>query len=287
MINYIKSSKEFITTLITVSFENLHSRYTIIMISMVCASAILQFTYNLIAVRQDLPVFFSSKDLVFVNSFIEWFGVLYGFLLPLVLVRVWEEFDKIDNTFDTEADTIKILVEDILLLHQEYKSFKLEVLRLLYQYVNHVNNFYRAEGDDKSTRRNGDRILQKIRGKYISLLHAENKDVKESDALISELLNNLNEIIDIRGDRLALSTKRLFESLKFIAIATSVVWVVPFYFIMQSGVGVFSRLLIICVIYLVVNILAIIEDLDNPFDGQWKIDQDSWEELLSELSPYK
>jgi hypothetical protein len=45
-------------------------------------------------------------------------------LLPTILVRVWEQFDEIDNVLDREADAVKSLVGDLMLLDEQYEAFR-------------------------------------------------------------------------------------------------------------------------------------------------------------------
>ena len=85
----------------------------------------------------------------------------------------------------------------------------------------------------------------------------------------------------------------MFESLKFISIVTSIVWLAPFYFLYygdngtQSPFGIFGWLLIIAVTFLVIVIMSIMDDLDGPFDGQWKVDISSWKKLIDEIDEIK
>jgi hypothetical protein len=222
----------------------------------------------------------------FVSDFIEWFGVLYGILLPLILVRAWEQFDDIDREFDREADAVKILYEDTLLLREENTSIGNEIVSSLREYTQHVIRNYKKESDNKTSkeRRDGDQILNKIRKQYKFLIHLDGKNKKESDPLIVELIHRLNDVIDIRGDRIGLSNQRLFETLRIVALATSIIFVLPFYFVSFTiPTGLLDDALIICVTLLVIFIYMIIEDLDEPFDdGTWKVDTVSWQQILED-----
>src|SRR5690349_12629334 len=66
--------------------------------------------------QEYYPIFATSDDRLFSKDFVEWFGVFYGFLMPLLLVRAWEQLDRADREFDREADAIKMLLGDVLLL---------------------------------------------------------------------------------------------------------------------------------------------------------------------------
>ncbi|MEW6406910.1 MAG: DUF4239 domain-containing protein, partial [Chloroflexota bacterium] len=220
----------------------------------------------------------------FVGNFIEWFGVLYGFLLPLILVRAWEQFDAIDREFDKEADTVKTFYEDVNLLGGETIDRK-SILESLLVYVNHVIENYPREADNRTLQTKGDDHLKKVREEYFKIVHSTFITRKEGEILATELLHQLNAIIDIRGDRIGLCNQRLFESLRFVALIASVIFVVPFYFVkFNQTYGILDSFLVFGVIFLVIFILSTIEDLDEPFYGSWRISIDPWNRLQEEIA---
>ncbi len=296
----------------------------------------------------------------FVSNFIEWFGVLYGILLTLILVRVWEQLDHIDREFDREADTVKILYADILFLQGKNAIIGKNVITLLHNYVQHVLDNYpneikkvsdrriaggnttqpimqrfidsignylikmgnrimkskksdnmTIESDDKhivdnkiieqieqpdaemtaeitessDERIKGDQILQDIRHEIRSLLNSNVMRAKASEFLVKEFFHRLNELIDIRGDRIGLASQRLFDTLRLVVLVTSIIYVVPFYFVSLSPfpAGLLDDALIIGVTLLVIFIYLTIEDFDEPFKGTWKISNESWQHILEEM----
>jgi hypothetical protein len=235
--------------------------------------------------------FLSAGDKLFALSFVEWFGVVYGFLLPTILVRVWEQFDEIDNVLDREADAVKSLVGDLLLLDEQYEDFRDHVLDSLLRYSENVIEFVNKKISDIQEKESGEKILKDIRGYYIEIFRTRDGETQANDILKDELLNQLNNVIDNRGDRISLSNQRLFESLNLIAVVTSILWLVPFYFLYfqnpitgeELHLGFFGWLLVIFVTFLIIMILSIIEDLDKPFDGYWMVNIKSWEDLVVDI----
>ncbi len=244
-------------------------------------------------------VFLSLPDFAgnwFVSDFIEWFGVLYGILLPLILVRSWEQLDSIDREFDREADTIKILYEDLLYLQAKGAQFSDEIIKLLREYVGHViinypletkrsrEKFPELDEDEDAKRKAGDKILERIRDEYRRLIHSNPNWIKESEPFIPEIMHKLNEIVDIRGDRISLASQRLFQSLRIVALITSIIFVLPFYFVgFRQPIAILDNLLITGVILLVLFIYMIIDDLDEPFGGIWKVNDDSWKRVRDDM----
>jgi hypothetical protein len=229
----------------------------------------------------------SDSDNWFIANFIEWFGVLYGILLPLILVRAWEQLDAIDREFDREADTVKVLYKDLLYFSKlplNTARIGREIANLLHDYVRHVRSKYqnerKKEGSDKKA---GDTILEQIGEKFEGIIQNDLLEAKVSEFLIRELFQKLNKIIDIRGDRISLASQRIFESLRTVALITSIIFLIPFYFAGLTSIYLLDLALIVSVTFLVIYIYMIIEDLDDPFDGPKSISDESWRFLLEEM----
>lgn len=263
--------------------------------------------------EQNYPKFIAPDDRIFSQGFIEWFGAFYGFLLPLLLVRAWEQLDVADREFDREVDAIKVLLEDITLLREEFLAFKKSMVIELKQYVEHIlvcyrdehrefdggeidvyleenglKEIYLIEKDPNVARKKylkiwGDDILQGMRSGYKSLIYrGGGPEASQLEPLTTELLDRLNEAIDVRGDRISIFGQRLFESLWQVAIFTSLIWLVPFYFLPLT-LGPFGGLLKLAVTFLIIFILTIIHDLDDPFTGYWQVTISSWLEVRDEI----
>lgn len=239
---------------------------------------------------QNTGIFLSLADRRFIINFVEWFGVIYGFVWSTFLVKVWVQFEDMNNTFDREVDAIQILAEDLSLLNPNHKETVSLVLASLQVYARNVLDFMKKKINPDVEKKNGDEILSNIRTLYITLFQQKRGTIRERDVILGEILSQLNTIIDSRGDRITLLAQRKFESLQFISVVTSIVWLAPFYFLYylddsgnQLPFGIFGWLLIIAVTFLVIVVLSIIDDLDTPFDGYWIVDIESWKNLVADL----
>ncbi len=221
----------------------------------------------------------------FAANFIEWFGVLYSILLPLILVRVWEQLDDIDREFDREADVIRIFFEDLYFLREKNEIVGQRISDLLRKYVKHVVKKYSFEVKEiEKERRSGDEILINIRKQFHDLISPEMMSTKDTEFLVKEMFQRLNEIVDIRGDRIGFASQRLFQTFRLVALIASIVFIVPFYivgFTIQTST--LDNILIVGVTLLVVFVYLIIEDFDEPFGGTWKIDDESWHLLRRDM----
>ena len=235
--------------------------------------------------RDHFPEFATKDDRAFSLGFVEWFGVFYGFFLPLLLVRAWEQLDTADREFDREADAIKVLLEDILLLDdKDFLPFKLSMTFRLHLYCRHVWKRYEFEHlpENSFLKAHGDNLIQGIRTGYKNLIYRGGGDrADQLEPMTTELLERLNEAIDTRGDRISIFRQRLYESLRIVAIITSAIWLIPFYFLSYE-VGIFGSLLKLSVTVLIILVLSIIDDLDQPFEGVWKVNTATWAEVLAE-----
>jgi hypothetical protein len=286
------SSWQGIRTSVKDAFAEPANFYTLVVSLSISILLIFEVIYNPLVkllssagfywLEENYPLFVTAGDRAFSQGFVEWFGTFYGFFLPLLLVRAWEQLDKADREFDREADSIKILLEDAMLLEDEFIEFKQEVVQDLNKYTNHVLTYYKVEHNVIERKKEGDDLLQGIRVGYKRLIYRGGGHLAgQLEPMTTELLGRLNEAIDVRGDRIAVFGERLFQSLKLVAIVTSIIWLIPFYFL-SLELGVLGNLFKFVVTFLIIFILTIIDDLDEPFKGFWKVNIENWKEILKE-----
>src|SRR5690349_11902249 len=77
-------------------------------------------------------------------------------------------------------------------------------------------------------------MLQDIRHEFKRLLNSTVMREKASDFLVNELFHQLNALINIRGDRIGMASQRLFDTLRVVVLVTSIIYIVPFYFVIVS-----------------------------------------------------
>lgn len=237
----------------------------------------------------------SAKDIDIVQKFIEWFGTAYSLFLALVLGYVWTQFDNLDREFDLEADALlalhqtcsyiskNISREDIGLTPEQItktRPFLTEIEKDIVDYVKHVLDCYQSENKDTEQREKGEQLLNEI-GLRISQIAY---DKLTPDALVQQLFLKLNEAMDIRGDRIAHSKQRMPSAVWLVALVSSIVWLVPFlglimdddliYFFLAGGAA-----------FVIIMVLIIVKDLDDPFEGAWRVNINSWFQILEVMEP--
>jgi hypothetical protein len=242
-----------------------------------------------------LPVQNYSANLLDVNDrdiikqFIEWFGTAYSLFLALALVRVWGQFEMVEREFDREVDAIATLyrtakytrISDNGEGDDESNKFDYSIRRYILEYVKHVIENYQIEYQVPQQRSNGEKYLEEIGTKIGSLAHDDRLAIAP---LVSELIRNLNEAMDVRGDRISHSKQRTPGIIQLVSIVSSAIWLFSFFTLVLYDPRL-SIAMIGGVTFVIIMVIVIFFDLDNPFGGIWKISLDSWNEFLESIDP--
>ena len=220
-------------------------------------------------------VIFHPDDIVLIQSFIEWFGVAYGLFIALVLVNVWTQFNTVETDFDKEADSIYMLFQSVQQVKNTKNTKQLtnNILTDISNYIAHVINNFQVEHKRPALREEGDLMLERIRTEIGKIAHTS-----EREAVTSGLIKEINNAIDLRGDRISHSIQRMPKPVWTISLVSSILWLFPF-FGLDFKSDFLAIILVGGVTTVVTAILIIIKDLDDPFDASWKIENKEWEFL--------
>lgn len=227
------------------------------------------------------------NDQNIIKSFIDWLGLAYVIFMAMVLANVWSNFDTIDREFEQEVDAIATLYQTANYARAinkkqevELGNFKKRIHENIRNYVKHVITYYETEHSHALQRRNGERILESV-GEDISVIAS--RDILAT-ALLTELFRIFSEAKSIRRERISHARQRIPQTIWIIAIVFSLIWLIPFFALRINNLSV-SFVLIGGITFVIVIILSIINDLANPFDGNWKIDITNWQEFSEILEP--
>jgi hypothetical protein len=216
-----------------------------------------------------------EADSLLIQNFIEWFGVAYGLFIALVLVNVWAQYDTTEREFDREADAIFMLYQSVRQVSKEGRAGELrgQITGKIKEYVTHVTTHFEHEHRNWTVKDTGDNILEDIRELIGELVHTP-----EPEAITSQTVKEFSEASDLRGDRISHSRQHIPDPVWFIALASSILWLIPFYGLNFQSNAV-ALVLVGGVTLIVVAILGIIKDLDDAFEGTWRINIAEWEIL--------
>lgn len=212
---------------------------------------------------------FSENDSNIIGNFIEWFGVLYGVMLALVVVEVWKRFNSINSEVDREADALVLVLRTAR--HLGDKIFLKRLAERLKAYAitsQELTNTETAAYDPDND------VLDIIYGDINALL--SNKSAPT--ILETEMLRQVHVAIDAQGDRLGYIYDRMPKPLWVAIVVTSIIWILGFF-----GLRIESDWLAILIcgaaVFSVSLIILIIKDLDTTEGGVWKTQIDSFKVL--------
>ncbi|MFQ5631808.1 MAG: hypothetical protein ACE5I1_23795, partial [bacterium] len=163
---------------------------------------------------------FSQNDSQIIGNFIEWFGVLYGVMLALVVVEVWRRYNLINNEVDREADALVLLLKTA-----RYLGNSPAVVQLAHKTKAYAESVLELGVKDTQADGVANDCMDAIHDELGAIL----KTNKAPGALIPEMMRYLNEAYDLRGDRLTHVRERMPKELWFMVIFTSLVWIIGFF----------------------------------------------------------
>jgi len=236
-----------------------------------------------IYIAADLPRL-TINDQKYISESIQWFGVPYGFIIAYVLANVWTQFESAKRVFDQEADNLLMLYQAFLLSSNKRVILKIE--KEIIEYVKLVLEYYfpshevlRDEEVDSEEKQEDKEVnhLKEIRGNIKILLNSR----KDHDLAI-ELLRLLNKVTDNRGDRMYLISQKMPVSIGYLALIASATWIIPFYAVQFSSPLV-GAIYIVAITVVVVSIIFIIFDLNEPIGGLWGLEPNSWIDVEKDI----
>lgn len=211
-----------------------------------------------------------ESDRGVIGNFIEWFGVVYGVTLALVVVEVWKNFTMINNEVDREADALVLLLRTVSYLNDP-NALKAFASRLR-EYTDLI----------LQNSKNADEAKQKLDEVHEWIGNTIN-DEQTPPILASEMIRLINEAIDLRGDRLAHERERIPKAFWSIVIIASILWLICFFGLKIEKVYI---AFFICgsATFIVASLLFIIADLNQPSEGFFRISFEPFEVLREELN---
>lgn len=198
-----------------------------------------------------------QSDVQVIGGFIEWFGVLYGLLMAMLLIEAWTNFNRVVEEIDKEADALQMLYWTAQCLRR--KDAAQHIGKTILAYVDGVLD---TPGFETEAQRHAAE-------KQIKTLHRKvTQAITDSEhvAICTELLARMNEARDARGDRLAHARNRVHPVLWGALIVNSVIWLLAFFGLPIQNLVV-SLLVVGGAVFAVALLLLIVHDLSLPFEG--------------------
>jgi len=204
------------------------------------------------------------NDVDGLSAFLGVFGTLYGILAAFIVFEVWTQYNQISQLIDREAQGIERLFR--LALYFRDETLTKQMRTAIEEYVKRVvDGRFQAIGLGGRNKRSGPsfrKIAEIIR-------HIEFDDDHDS-IVFDQILEHYGHLGQIRTERLNQSLTRMPSLLKAFVYISSFFALIVFLFMPFDNLnyGAFSVMIIA---FLEIMIFYIIEDLDNPFQGHWKL----------------
>jgi len=216
------------------------------------------------------------SDVGGLSTFIGAFATLFGLLSAFVVFEVWGQYNKTTLYVDKEAAGLERLYRLTLYFRDDKLTEKMG--QAIAKYANMViAGKFQKLSEGKRNTENG------LSFREISNVIREIKfDDNHDEIIFDHMVSHYGDMSDLRTERINQSLARLPKLLKmFLYIASFFVIfclvIMPFSNMYYSMFAVFAMTFVIVMIYF------LIEDLDNPFVGNWNITPEPFERALKHI----
>jgi len=241
-----------------------------LMLKLLIASLVVAAFLLLKLIIPDSPL--SEKDSEILGGFIEWFGVIYGVLLALIVVEAWQKNSIINNEVDREADALVLLLKTA-----RYIENKRKIKSLAQNLKDYAEKVIQLQGDNCFGNHEISDHLDAIHreaGKIVT-------DEQTPAPIAAEIMRQVNDAIDTRGDWVAHAKEHILPELWGLIIFSSVAWVICFFGLKVETLAL-SIFISVVAIFTVSLVILFIKDMDNPSCGLWHVHFESFEVLKDE-----
>ncbi|MFA5894923.1 MAG: hypothetical protein WC851_04055 [Candidatus Shapirobacteria bacterium] len=226
--------------------------------------------------RQTFQTDLYLSDVGGLSTFIGAFATLFGLLSAFVVFEVWGQYNKTTLYVDKEASGLERLYR--LTLYFRDKKLNLSMAKAIENYAKMVINgkFQKLGQGERNTEsglafREISKVIQGIKF-----------DDDHDQIIFDHIVNHYGDLSDMRTERINQSLARLPSLLKtFLYIASF--FVVSCLIIMPFANVYYSLFAVFCMTFVITMIYFLIEDLDNPFVGNWNITPEPFERALKHI----
>lgn len=227
-------------------------------------------------IRTSLHTDTYLPDVGGLSAFLSVFGTLYGILAAFVVFEVWNQYNHISELIDKEAQGLENLYRLTLYFRDEKLIEAMKAAIHGYADLVVAGKFL-ALSDGKRRIETG-RAFRKMS----EIIRDIEFDDDHDSIVFSRILEHYGNLGQIRTERLNQSLSRLPLLLKTFIYIASFFALATFLFIPFDNpyYGVLSALIIA---FLQAMIFSIIEDLDNPFKGNWNLTPEPFARALKHI----
>lgn len=219
---------------------------------------------------------FLQNDVSAVGGYLTVIGTHYSILTAFIIFVVWEQFNKISDLTDKEAKKLSELTVYISYLNDP--NIEQQIKMKIKDYAQSVIDY---EWKDlyhgyinKHSKENFRHILSTI------------KEIKFNDSkdpvAFQSIIKTYEDISDIRQERLVTSTQRMPVPLRILLYLVSFS-VIAGFFLLYIENDIIAIIVTALTTTIVVLVIEVINDLDDPFTGIWAIHPTPFKELIAQM----
>jgi hypothetical protein len=227
-----------------------------------------------------IRVFFHTDlylaDVSGLSAFLSVFGTLYGILTAFVVFEVWSQYNHVSELIDKEGQGLERLYRLTLYFRDEGLTARMKTA------VTHYANLV-IEGNFKTLGEGGRNAANGVAFRQIFDIIRDIKFDDDHDSLVFEqILEHYGNLGQIRTERRNESLTRLPVILKSFIYLSSFFALVTFLF-MPFAQPFYGILSVLTIAFLQAMIFQMIEDLDNPFVGHWRLTPEPFVRALQHI----
>ncbi len=218
---------------------------------------------------------FFENDAEGIGALLQIIGTLYSVVYAFAMYVIWGQFAAVESEIQKESGALK----DLLLFSQRLKETVREPI------VRAVKTYARGVAETEWSALSTSEATDKT-DKLFSAVISSVTDVKSEDdterILYQRLLEIANQASAHRDERLALSVKRMPQTLVvFVTLTAAMILFLLFFFPFRNlALGMISIVITAMLLFFANFVLM---DLDNPFEGTWNVGSEPFAELVTKF----
>ncbi len=218
---------------------------------------------------------FFENDAEGIGALLQIIGTLYSVVYAFAIYVIWGQFTSVENEIQKESGALK----DLLLFSQRLKETVREPV------VRAVKTYARGVAETEWSALSAGQDTEKTDKLFSTVISSVTEVRPEDDAeriLYQRLLEIANQASANRDERLALSVKRMPQTLLlFVTLTAAMILFLLFFFPFRNVVlGVVSVAITTMLLFFANFVLT---DLDNPFEGTWNVNFAPFAELVTKF----
>jgi hypothetical protein len=200
-----------------------------------------------------------------VGNYLQTVGGIYAVLLAFVVYVVWAQFNEARGHVAREATELVDLFRTSAYLPG---AARVAVQTGLFEYVRAV-----IEDEWPALARNDEAVVERVGHQLEAVwdaIHIDDPDGACQVAVYTQMIAMFNELTDIRTSRLTSARSRVPIAMKILLYSGAVLTVASMYFLAFNAVWLHATVTA-ALAGAIAHILFLIQDLDDPFAGDWSV----------------